>query len=148
MVALRRVNTLDRLEDFDSVYSEEDARFDLIYPPEIRELSPRHWTPVAVARKAAQLLVAGPDTRVLDLGCGPGKFCIVGALTTAGHFTGIEQRDQLADLARETIRREAIPNAEIIHGNLTRIDFSAYDAFYLFNPFEENLFITARLIRR
>lgn len=132
-----RVSTLD---DFDSIDAVEDERFDLIYPPEIRALSWRHWTPVVVARRAAEFLVSEPRTRVLDLGCGPGKFCVVGALTTAGHFTGVEQRQRLANLARATIQREQIPNAEIIHANVTAIDFSAYDAFYLYNPFEENLF--------
>ncbi len=125
---------------FDYGYPAEDEQFDRIYPVEIRDLSWRHWTPVAVARQAAEFLVSESGTRVLDLGCGPGKFCIVGALTTAGHFTGVEQRQHLADLAHVTIQRERIPNAEIIHANITDIDVLAYDAFYLFNPFEENLF--------
>ena len=43
-----------------------------------------HWTPVHVARRAAQFLVTGPETRVLDVGSGPGKFCLVGALATQG----------------------------------------------------------------
>lgn len=140
MVRVHPVNTFDDYHDLECVVSMEDERFDQVYPSEIRDLSERHWTPVAVARKAAEFLVADPDTRVLDLGCGPGKFCIVGALTTAGHFTGVEQRSNLAKLARDTIRAVKIPNAEIIHANVTDIDFLAYDAFYLFNPFEENLF--------
>jgi len=126
-------------------FSVEDERFDMIYPLEIRDLSRRHWTPVAVARQAAEFLVKEPKTRVLDLGCGPGKFCIVGALTTAGHFTGVEQREQLADLARTTIRWNKITNAEIVHANVTDIDFLAFDAFYLYNPFEENLFKTGKI---
>jgi SAM-dependent methyltransferase len=130
---------------FDDAFTVEDERFDLNYPPEIRDLSSRHWTPVAVACRAAELLVTEPRTRVLDLGCGPGKFCIIGALTTAGHFTGVEQRQQLASVARAAIQRQRIPNAEIIHANVTDIDFSAYNAFYLFNPFEENLFKTGTI---
>jgi SAM-dependent methyltransferase len=125
---------------FDDVFPIEDDRFDLIYPPEIRDLSWRHWTPVEVARQAAALLVSEPKTRVLDVGCGPGKFCIVGALSTEGHFTGVEQRQELATLARATVQRKRIPNVEIVHANVTDIDFLQYDAFYLFNPFEENLF--------
>ena len=132
-------------KDFDDDFSLEDEQFDLIYPPTIRDLSDRHWTPVAVARRAAEFLVSQPMTRVLDLGCGPGKFCIVGALTTAGHFTGVEQRQQLAHLARQAIQREGITNAEIVHCNVTEIDFLAYDAFYLFNPFEENLFTLGKI---
>ena len=68
--------------------SVEDEKFDLIYPPQIRELSSLHWTPVAVAAEAAKLLVTAPGTRVLDIGCGPGKFCLVGASLTDGRFTG------------------------------------------------------------
>src|SRR5713226_861432 len=81
-----RAGCVSTLEDYDDIYLVEDERFDLIYPPEIRDLSCRHWTPVAVARKAAEFLVNERETRVLDLGCGPGKFCIVGALTTEAHF--------------------------------------------------------------
>jgi SAM-dependent methyltransferase len=121
------------------IYALEDNCFDLIYPPEIRELSERHWTPVKVARRAAEFLVREPGARVLDIGCGPGKFCIVGALTTSGRFTGVEQRKGLYDLARAAIEQANIPNAEIIHGNVAEINFPNFEAFYLFNPFEENL---------
>lgn len=127
---------LDLLAD---IYALEDNHFDLIYPPEIRELSDRHWTPVRVARRAAEFLVREPGMRVLDIGCGPGKFCIVGALTTSGKFTGVEQRKWLSDLARAAIEQATIPNAEIIHGDVAEINFSNFDAFYIFNPFEENL---------
>ena len=130
---------MKQLNLLEYIYALADDRFDLIYPPEIRKLSPVHWTPVMVARKAADFLVREPGTRVLDIGCGSGKFCIVGALTTAGQFTGVEQRKRLSDLARTTIEQSNIPNAEIIHGNIAQITFSNFDAFYLFNPFEENL---------
>jgi len=123
----------------DDIYAIADERFDRIYPPEIRALSGLHWTSVAVAYAAAEFLVSKPNTRVLDLGCGPGKFCLVGALTTEGHFTGVEQRQRLAELAQATIHREQIPNTKVIHANVIEVDFSAYDAFYLFNPFEENV---------
>ena len=121
------------------VHALDDHEFDLIYPPEIRELSGHHWTPVKVARRAAEFLVRKPGTRVLDIGCGPGKFCIVGALATSGRFTGIEQRKALSELAQAAIEQAKIPNAAVLHGNVTEIDFAGFDAFYLFNPFEENL---------
>lgn len=120
--------------------STDDERFDQIYPPRVRKLSSQHWTPVAVASAAAKLLVSKPGTRVLDIGCGPGKFCLIGSLLTDGHFTGIEQRSQLAKAARQAALDQGIYNVEIIHGNVTSVSFSNYDAFYLFNPFEENMF--------
>jgi tRNA G46 methylase TrmB len=100
------------------IHAQEDEQFDLIYPPKIRGLSRVHWTPVEIARKAAAFLVRELGTRVLDVGCGSGKFCIVGALTTEGHFTGIEQRKHLCELARLKIEQVGIPNAEILHGNI------------------------------
>ncbi len=127
------------LKLLECISSLEDDGFDLIYPPEIRDLSPVHWTPVIAARLAAGFLVRAPGTRVLDIGCGPGKFCIVGALTTTGEFTGVEQRKRLCDAARAAIENAGIANAEIVHGNLLKVDFSKFDAFYLFNPFQENL---------
>lgn len=121
------------------IHALEDERFDMVYPVEIRLQSRVHWTPVMIARRAAEFLVREPGTRVLDIGCGPGKFCIVGALTTAGRFTGVEQRRHLGDAARSVIGQAGLVNAEIVDGNVTGVDFSVYDAFYLFNPFEENL---------
>ena len=117
----------------------EDEKFDQIYPARIRKLSPLQWSPVRVAAKAAKLLVTVPGRRVLDIGCGPGKFCLVGAAVTKGHFTGIEQRADLATVARKAAVRLRSDNVEIIHNNITEITFSDYDAFYLYNPFEENM---------
>ena len=138
----RRMKPLNLLE---YIHTLEDNRFDLVYPPEIRAASDRHWTPVIVARRAAEFLVREPGTRVLDIGCGPGKFCIVGALMTEGRFTGVEQRHHLCEVARSVIGQAKLPNAEIIHGNVTEIAFSNFDAFYLFNPFEENLETTLKI---
>jgi len=130
---------MDPLNLLECINEREDFRFDLVYPPETRVRSSVHWTPVGIARLAAEFLVRKPGTRVLDIACGPGKFGAVGALTTQGRFTGIEQRKDLCEQARSLIGRGGITNAEIIHGNVTDIDFSNFDAFYLFNPFEENL---------
>jgi SAM-dependent methyltransferase len=131
---------LDDEFDEEPCASIEDACFDQIYPPKVQKLSWRHWTPVTVAVEAAKLLVTGPRTRVLDVGCGPGKFCLVAAALTDGQFTGIEQRSDLVAIARRAALRQWLTNVEIIHGNVTDFSFAGYDAFYLFNPFEENLF--------
>jgi SAM-dependent methyltransferase len=121
------------------LYTEEDDIFDRRYPIKIERLSPRHWTPVQVARSAAKLLVQRGGTRVLDVGCGPGKFCAVGALVTDGEFTGIEQRPRLAAIARDMIRDHAIERVHIIQGNIVDVCFRDYDAFYIYNPFQENI---------
>jgi SAM-dependent methyltransferase len=115
-----------------------DEQFDCLYPEPVRRLSIRHWTPVEVARTAAQWLVTKRDMRVLDVGCGPGKFCAIGAVSTSGIFTGVEQRERLAALGRDTIKTLGIPRAHILTANVREISFAEFDAFYVFNPFEEN----------
>ena len=120
-------------------WSFEDEKFDRIYSERIRKLSPLQWTPVRVATEAVKFLVAGPGTRVLDIGCGPGKFCLVAATLANGHFTGIEQRADLASAARAAANVLGLTNVEIMRGNVSDIAFADYDAFYLFNPFEENM---------
>lgn len=119
-------------------FSVEDEKFDQIYPPELRQLSAIFWTPVAVAVEAARLLVTAPGTRALDVGCGPGKFCLVAARLTDGRFTGIEQRPELIAAARAAMAVLQVTGIEFLQGNIVDIAFSDYDAFYIFNPFEEN----------
>jgi len=117
----------------------DDHEFDRLYPDWVRALSEVHWTPVSVARRAAELLVTHPGTRVLDMGSGVGKFCLVGALTTAGVFYGIEQRFHFVRVARATALTLGLKSARFLHGNLLALDWSGFHAFYLFNPFAENL---------
>ena len=128
-------------ENFDDPepFSIEDEKFDQIYPPRIRDLSSLFWTPVAVAAKAAELLVRRAGARVLDVGCGPGKFCLLGASLTDGHFVGVEQRGSLIAAAKEAAATLQLPNVEFLHCNIMKVNFAEYDALYVFNPFEENM---------
>lgn len=115
-----------------------DFRFDQVYPTAIRHLSEIHWTPVEVAIRAAELLVNDAKTRVLDVGSGCGKFCTVAALASQGQFTGIEHRAHLTEVAEKATEELGARNASFIRGNMTDLDWSFFDAFYLFNPFYEN----------
>ena len=78
-----------------------DEEFDVIYPTDIQTLSRRHFTPIAIAKMAAEYLADQPNARILDIGSGVGKFCMIGAACTKGHFTGVEQRENLSNLANE-----------------------------------------------
>ncbi len=118
----------------------EDDAFDRIYPQLVRERSSRFWTPVDVARRAAELLVVDRSTRVLDVGSGAGKFCLVGALATEGDFTGVEQRGHLVELSRKIARHYGAIRAKYLHEDAVHTDWQSYDAFYFFNPFAENYF--------
>lgn len=128
-------------QDFEdpASFSIEDEKFDLVYPRPIRKLSSLFWTPVAVAAEAAKLLVTVPGTRVLDIGCGPGKFCLVAASLTDGQFTGVEQRAELVTAAQQAATILQLSDVEFLHANVMDVAFADYDAFYLFNPFEENM---------
>jgi protein-L-isoaspartate O-methyltransferase len=103
-------------ENFETQESQsiDDEKFDQIYPPRIRRLSALHWTSVGFAAEVATLLVTAPGTRVLDIGCGPGKFCLVAASLTDGRFTGVEQRKDLASTARQAAARLQLSNVEIV----------------------------------
>ncbi|MFD2553115.1 methyltransferase domain-containing protein [Sphingobacterium tabacisoli] len=117
----------------------EDSTFDELYPLHIRELADRHWTPVAVAKLAAEYLVQGPNSKVLDIGAGVGKFCLVGASCTDGMFYGIEQRESLIKLSTDIAEKYDVKNVEFIHGNINQVSFADYNAFYFYNSFYENI---------
>ena len=117
-----------------------DEEFDSVYPERIRQLAKRHWTPVSVARMAAEFLVGDePGTRVLDIGSGAGKFCMVGAASTRGYFTGVEQRQELVELSMMLADAFTLENVTYHHANITSVEFREYDAFYLYNSFYENV---------
>ena len=117
-----------------------DRVFDLIYPDWVRAPSSQFWTPLAVAQRAARILATDASSRVLDVGSGAGKFCLVGALSTSAQFVGIEQRRHLVEVARAISREYGTTRATYIHGDIRDIDWREFNAFYFFNPFGENYF--------
>jgi hypothetical protein len=116
-----------------------DLEFDRIYPEWVRKLSEPHFTPIDVARRAAELLAGDSTTKVLDIGSGAGKFCLVGSLTTQATFIGVEQRRCLVDVAEHTAKLCHTTRARFIHGNMMDLDWTEFDGFYLFNPFYEHV---------
>lgn len=118
-----------------------DAEFDEIYPQEIRPLSKRHFTPVAVAKMAAEYLADTPNAKILDIGSGVGKFCMIGAACTEGSFTGVEQRENLHILSASLAKKYELANIQFIHGNIMDINFREYNRFYFFNAFFENILV-------
>lgn len=101
--------------------------------------SSTHWTPIEVAKLAASWLVTSPQCKVLDVGSGVGKFCILAALSTVAHFYGVEQRSNLVSTSTKVARRLKLQNVQFIHGNFEDLNFKDFDSFYLFNPFWENI---------
>jgi SAM-dependent methyltransferase len=117
-----------------------DRSFDAIYERSVRAASLQFWTPVAAALRAARWLRDRHARKVLDIGSGPGKFCIVAA---AAHpdacFHGIEHRARLVTAAQDAARALGVGNVSFEHGDAT-VARVGYDAIYLFNPFAENVF--------
>ena len=114
-----------------------DDEFDTVYAHKERSISFRHWTPVVVARRAARLLTGMGATRILDVGAGVGKFCIVGALATEAHFSGVERRGNLVEIARSAAARFGAERTRFTHGNIVDFDCESFDGFYVYNPFQE-----------
>jgi predicted RNA methylase len=116
-----------------------DEEFDAVYTPDIRSLSFLHWSPVAVAMRAAQMLTEMGATRILDVGAGAGKFCIIGSLSSPIHFTGAEQRRNLVEVARTAALRLGADRTRFVHANIVDFDWDPFNGFYLYNPFQEQV---------
>ncbi|SEA98643.1 class I SAM-dependent methyltransferase [Pedobacter hartonius] len=117
-----------------------DATFDSLYSLRARQLSLMHWTPLNIAKKAAEYLTAGSGTAILDIGSGVGKFCLVAAHYFPAHFFyGVEQRKALIDEAIIAQNATSMCNVKFIHANFTELDMDQYDHFYFYNSFSENI---------
>ena len=120
--------------------AQTDRAFDSLLPEHLRQLSHRHWTPVEVAIRAAMLLCPSGDPRVLDVGSGVGKLCVVGAMSAAGLWCGVEQHEPLVHTARMLASTLGVgERTKFLHGDALGIDWDDFDAIYLYNPFENPL---------
>lgn len=133
---------IDKLGNKQSISDEE---FDSIFPEDVKDHSNRHFTSVFLSQKAAQYLANDEEIEILDIGSGTGKFCLVGAICTNAHYTGVEHRKYLVEIANEIANRFVVTNVSFVHENILNIDFRTYDAFYIFNPFLETHDPSARM---
>jgi predicted RNA methylase len=118
----------------------DDESFDRCLPDGIRPGSALHFTPVAVARRAARLLAPVHGARVLDVGAGAGKFCLAAAAAVPGaRFVGVECRGHLVRVAKHLAGELGLANVEFLHADAFDLDWSPFDAFYFYNPFGEQL---------
>jgi SAM-dependent methyltransferase len=123
----------------------DDQSFDGLYPEHFQNISKKHWTPLSVAVQATEFL-ASPSARVLDIGSGIGKFCIIGAnLYPRTMFFGVEQRMRLVCCAESAKELLKLKNVEFIHANLVQLNFSDFDHFYFYNSFFENIDFANRI---
>lgn len=104
-------------------------------------MSSQYWTPLLVAVQAARWFHEIGVRSVVDIGSGAGKFCVVAHLAGGLRCTGIERRHRLVDAARElALLFEAEDEVQFLHGELGETALPEADAYYMYNPFGENLF--------
>ncbi|MES2004469.1 MAG: class I SAM-dependent methyltransferase [Bacteroidota bacterium] len=136
---LNQQNTSLRDASIDKWFA-SDNQFHQLYPAAVHTQASMHWTPLHIARKAAEFLAVEKQTKILDIGSGTGKFCLAAAYYYPdASYYGIEQRGDMvayADTARAIL---SLPQVSFIHENILRIDLGEYDHFYFFNAFFENL---------
>lgn len=132
IVPFKKTNPVD-------CFFRNDAEFDWLYPEHFQLMSLKQWTPISVAKKAAEYL-AVKGAKILDVGSGIGKFCLVGAhLYPDSQYFGVEQRHELVHYAKTSKKYLGLENANFFHANITQINFSEFDHFYFYNSFYENI---------
>lgn len=130
-------------------YMHSDEVFDQLFPQSMRSLARRHWTPLHVAKQAAEFYEAGQACKILDIGSGVGKFCLAAAAYAPDAlFFGVEQRPLLVDYALQARGKLGVPNASFIEANFTQLDMKRYDHFYFYNSFHENIDDSDRIDER
>ncbi len=117
-----------------------DDEFDLVYPRSQRRRSERHWTPLEVALRASALLALPAGARVLDVGAGVGKVCLLGALASDATWVGVERDRDMIEAARVAATALSVAaRTRFVCADISEVAWSDYEAFYLFNPFAELL---------
>lgn len=128
------INALGRGERFD------DAVFDRFLSDTARGVSGQFWSPLIVALRVASWASQLRLEHIVDIGSGAGKLCVAAALACRSRFTGLEQRPALVLAARELADVFGVDDrVAFIERRLVRGGVPEADAYYLFNPFEENL---------
>lgn len=127
-----------------------DESLDSYLPLSARRVSPLFWTSVPIIERAVAWLDKLGVGDVVDLGAGVGKWC-VGAALLARHerrYYGLEHRPELVALATDLALHLGVTDRVSFHlGEVADLlgrpgpipGLPAAPAFYLFNPFGENV---------
>jgi SAM-dependent methyltransferase len=118
-----------------------DRLFDRFLPREARAVSAMYWSPLAAAVLAARWFDEVGARTVLDIGSGAGKFCVAAALASKARYVGVEHREHLVHAARGLAQHFQLGDrATFLHQPFASDIAVHADAYYLYNPFGENLF--------
>jgi SAM-dependent methyltransferase len=118
-----------------------DHAFDRFLPVELQRVSNHYWTPLVVAKRAAEWFEDADVRTVVDIGSGAGKFCIAVAIASDCQFIGLEQRSKLVGAARTLARVFGVEDrVTFLEGAFGQVATPMADAYYLYNPFGEYMF--------
>jgi len=106
------------------------------------------WQPTGrdTVRRILYLAEIKPDDRVVDLGCGDGRFVVHAAREHRAQAVGVEIDPFRVLWARVWIRLAGLANrARIVHGNMYSYDVSGADVVILFLSATSNFRLQTRL---
>jgi SAM-dependent methyltransferase len=119
-----------------------DRAFDIFLPEDLEKLSADQWTPLEVAVRVASWLHELEVRSVVDIGSGPGKFCVAAALAGDCEFVGLEQNSRFVAVARSLARLFGVQNrVRFVQGLIGEVVVPEADAYYLYNPFAQHLWM-------
>ena len=127
---------IKQFEQLKGLYKDWNLKINVVSRKDIDELYLRH---VLHSLGISKVMPFQSGSKILDVGSGIGKFCFVGALTTDGEYTGVEQRENLVKISNKIIDQNKISKVKFIYNNFKHINFNNYTGFYLYNPFWENI---------
>lgn len=118
-----------------------DRFFDRFLPQDLAALSSDQWTPLEVVSGVMGWLRELGVQRVVDIGSGPGKFCVAAALISGCELIGLEQSPRFVAVALSLAKLFGVQRrASFVHRTLGDGDLPPADAYYLYNPFAQHLF--------
>jgi SAM-dependent methyltransferase len=124
----------------------DDDAFDRFLPAPLQAVSDQYWSPLAVAKRAADWFDEAGIRRVVDVGSGAGKFCTAAAIFGQCEFIGLEQRRFLVGAARSLARVFAVQDrVRFVPGAFGATPLPGVDAYYMFNPFGQYRFASHKV---
>jgi SAM-dependent methyltransferase len=132
------------IEKLKKVKMISDDEFDSIYPVKFQKLSERHWTPIRIATIVSDFLCYEKGLKILDIGSGVGKFCLIGSsLKSECDFYGVDFRKKFIDLSDNLKNTYRIKNVHFINKDILNFSLTDYNCIYFYNSFQERIDDTA-----
>ena len=130
---------MDLIERLQSRQYVDDTEFDRVFPAYYQLQSSIHWSSILVAYQIAEWIELFNKNKLVDIGCGVGKLCLLLGILTKYEIFGIEQRLKLVLVAKQIIEKNKFENISITQMNMLDLDWEDFDIYYLYNPFQEHL---------